>query len=143
MTLSRVAAIYLLRDDGAALLQHRDDKPEIPHPNVWVPPGGHCEDGESIEACARREFFEETDYRLAGLRQIADVVDAHAVGFPPLQLAVFWGRYDGVQPVVCREGQALAFIPRDRAVALGVPPYLIELWDAALRDAASLDGTPR
>ncbi len=136
MTQSRVAAIYLLRDDGAALLQHRDDKPWIPHPNTWVPPGGHCEDDESMQACARREFFEETDYRLLDLHQVATFVDDHAAGFPPLHLTVFWSRYDGLQSVVCREGQALEFVPRRRAGALGVPDYLVELWDAALRAAA-------
>ena len=140
LTVAAVAAIYLLRGDGAALLQHRDDKPEISHPNMWVPPGGHCEEGESIEACARREFFEETDYRLADVHQIADFVDDHAEGFPPLQLTVFWSRYDGVQSLVCREGQALEFVPRDRAESLGVPGYLIDLWDAAIRDAATNAG---
>ncbi len=140
MTAPAVAAIYLLREDGAALLQHRDDKAEISHPNMWVPPGGHCEDGEGIEACARREFFEETDYRLGELRQIAQFVDDHAEGFPPLRLTVFWGAYDGVQSVVCREGQALEFVPRGRAEALGMPQYLIDLWDVALRDAAAAAG---
>ena len=33
-----VAAVFLLRDDGAVLLQHRDDKPDISHPGQWVPP---------------------------------------------------------------------------------------------------------
>jgi len=142
MTRPRVAAIYLLRADGAALLQHRDDKPEISHPNMWVPPGGHCEDCESVEDCARREFFEETDYRLGDLCQVADFVDDHAPGFPPLHLTVFWSRYDGVQSVVCREGQALEFVPRASAESLGVPAYLIDLWDRAAQ-AAALPGAPR
>lgn len=140
MSLHRVAAIFLLRADGAALLQHRDDKPDIPHPNMWVPPGGHCEDGESVEACARREFLEETSYRVDDLHQLADFEDRSARGFPPLQLAVYWSRYDGVQPVICHEGQALEFIARDRAVALGVPSYLVDLWDDALRAAAVRGG---
>jgi len=138
-TRQSVAAIVLLRDDGAALMQHRDDKPEIPHPNTWVPPGGHCEDGESIEACARREFYEETNYRLGDLHLLTQFEDDHAgPRFPPLQLAVFWGRYDGLQPVDCREGQALEFIPRDQADRYRIPQYLVDLWDQALV-AASCD----
>ena len=59
----RVAGIVLLREpDGAALLQHRDDKPGLPHANLWVPPGGHCDGDESWDACAAREFLEETGY---------------------------------------------------------------------------------
>lgn len=132
MSLRRVAAIFLLREDGAALMQHRDDKPDISHANTWVPPGGHCEEGESAEACARREFFEETGYQTGDLHLIADFTDDHAAGFPPLRLSVFWSRYDGVQGVTCHEGQALEFVPRPRAAALMIPPYLVDLWDQAL-----------
>lgn len=136
MSYRRVAAMFLLRDDGAALMQHRDDKPEIPHANTWVPPGGHCEDGESVEACVRREFFEETSYRLGDVHLIADFVDDHATGFPPLQLTVFWSRYDGIQRTICHEGQALQFVARERAEAHAVPAYLVELWDRAIEASA-------
>ena len=137
MSLRRVAAIFLLRDDGAALLQHRDDKPDIPHANMWVPPGGRCEDGESFEECARREFLEETGYRVGPLHFVAEFEDDHAQGFPPLHLTVFWSLYDGVQSFVCGEGQALEFVPRERAIELNVPQYLVDLWDAATRASAS------
>jgi 8-oxo-dGTP pyrophosphatase MutT (NUDIX family) len=129
---SRVAALYLLRDDGAALLQHRDEKPWIPHAGIWVPPGGHCESGESMEACIRREFLEETAYRLGDVCHVTEFLDEHAEGFPPLWLAVFWSRYDGAQAPVCREGQALEFVLRDEAEARGVPGYLVALWDLSL-----------
>jgi hypothetical protein len=35
-----VCGVVLLRADGAALLQLRDDKPEIRDPGIWVFPGG-------------------------------------------------------------------------------------------------------
>lgn len=127
-----VAAVYLLREDGAALLQLRDDKPEIAHANTWVPPGGHCEPGEPVEECARREFVEETDYRLGAIEELARFVDDNAVGFDPLDLTVYWGTYDGMQEVRCREGQEIAFVPRAEAEDMGIPAYLVELWDRAL-----------
>jgi len=134
-TRGHVAAIVLLREDGAALLQHRDDKPGLPHAGMWTPPGGHCEPHEAIETCARREFREETAYELGDLYLLDDFIDDHVAGFPPLHLTVFWSRYDGRQPVECREGQGLEFIERSRASRMAVPGYLVALWDRALQSA--------
>jgi 8-oxo-dGTP pyrophosphatase MutT (NUDIX family) len=126
----------LLRDDGAALLQHRDNKAGINHPDTWVPPGGHCEAGEAMDACARREFFEETGYRLDALHYLTRFLDDHDGIVQPVAVTVFWSRYDGVQQPVCREGQALGFVPRARAAELKVPGYLVRVWDQALEAAA-------
>lgn len=134
----QVAAVVLLRDDGAALLQHRDDKPGLSHANMWVPPGGHADSGEPLDACARREFLEETGYRLGQIHLFARFVDNEPEGFPPLELFVYWSRYDGQQAVTCHEGQALAFIRREDAHRYAIPPYLRDLWDQAValwRDA--------
>ena len=129
----RVGAVVLLRDpDGAALLQHRDDKAGLPHANLWVPPGGHCDDGEAFLPCAAREFFEETEYRCANLRFLMELDVDDVEHSPPFRLAVFWDVYDGRQRPVCREGQALEFIPRRRAQEIGVPLFLIDVWDRAL-----------
>ena len=134
--LRQVAAVMLLRADGAALLQHRDDKPGLPHAGRWVPPGGHCDPGEPAEACARREFAEEAAYTLGDdLHYLMRFVDDHIEGVPPSWLTVFWARYDGVQQPVCLEGQNLEFIERDRARELRVPEYLVNVWDAALAAA--------
>ena len=37
---SPVCGVVLLREDGAALLQLRDDRPDIQDPGIWVFPGG-------------------------------------------------------------------------------------------------------
>ena len=135
---ARVAGIALLRADGAALLQHRDDKPGLPHAGLWVFPGGHCEAGESLEQCAQREFFEETGYRCDALHELHTFRDLSVEGFPPIQLTVFWARYDGVQPVQCFEGQALSFIERSGADRHAMPDYLLHLWDLAQDKAAHM-----
>lgn len=129
----RVCGVVLLREpDGDALLQHRDDKPRLPHANLWVPPGGHCEEGERAEACAVREFYEETGYRCTRLRLVSELDVDHVPFSPPIRLTMYWDVYDGRQPVVCREGQALEFVPRNRASHLAMPDYLVDLWDRAL-----------
>ncbi|HEV2718627.1 MAG TPA: NUDIX domain-containing protein, partial [Thermoanaerobaculia bacterium] len=56
-----IRLIQVLAHDGngRVLLLHR--KPE--RGNVWQPVTGSIENGESAEACARRELFEETGQR--------------------------------------------------------------------------------
>lgn len=134
----RVGAVVLLRDDGAALLQLRDAKPSLRNAGLWVPPGGHAEPGEAIEACARREFYEETDYRCGQLHWLCTFED-RVEGFPPYALTVFWSRYDGQQRVACREGQALEFVRREEAGGRAMPPYLKQLWNDAYAQAFKLN----
>jgi len=131
-----VGAVILLRSDGAALLQHRDDKPGLRNAGKWVPPGGHAEAGESMFDCARRELREETDYDAANLQHLMSFDDA-VEGWPAYRLTIFWCWYDEIQPVACHEGQALAFIERPMAVKYSIPAYLLDAWDAALAVAGS------
>ena len=130
--LAAIAGVVLLREDGAALMQHRDDRPGLSHAGKWVPPGGHCEPGEALDTCARREFREETAYECGELHPLITVVVGPADGCAASRQTFFWARYDGVQPVQCLEGQALQFLERSRAAAYPIPAYLLEVWDRAL-----------
>lgn len=134
---SDVAIVVLLREDGAALLQHRDDKPGINHPGIWAFPGGHRDAAETDEACARREFFEETAYRLDRIARLTRFLDDNE-GLPaPVWVTVFWCRWDRRQRPVCLEGQALEFVPRARARAISMPDYLVKIWDEAAEAAGA------
>lgn len=137
-----MAAVVLLRSDGAALLQLRDEKAGLKHSGMWVPPGGHSEPGELMEACARREFAEETEYRLGPLHHLLDFADDEDPGTEPSQVTVFWSVYDGLQSFVCREGQALEFIPRTDAARYPIPAYLVDVWDRALEAFANAGKAP-
>ena len=130
----KVGAVILLRADGAALLQLRDNKEGLRNAGMWVPPGGHAEPDESMEMCARREFLEETDYKCLNLHWLTDFEDSVA-GLPSYQLTVFWDNYDGMQKTCCREGQALEFIRREDAMKYNIPLYLLNIWDLALQAA--------
>ena len=138
----RVAAVVLLRADGAALLQLRDDKPGLKHAAKWVPPGGHSEPGETMEACARREFEEETCYRPGVLRHLLDFTDNEDSALEPSFVTVYWSLYDDDQPFTCREGQALEFIRRPDADRYPIPEYLVHVWDQALVAFVRAGGTP-
>lgn len=55
----RAAGIIARSPSGRVLLCRRTDG------QGWCWPGGHLKDGESIERCAAREFFEETGRRIS------------------------------------------------------------------------------
>jgi 8-oxo-dGTP pyrophosphatase MutT (NUDIX family) len=132
-----VAAVFVLREDGAVLLQHRDDKPGLSDAGKWVPPGGHVDAGEAIEDCARRELLEETGYQCGDLRWVITLRPGHVGDWPHCELHMFWTRYDGVQAVTCREGQALEFVKREEACYYSIPRGLLGPWDMAIAISAS------
>lgn len=98
---------------------------------MWGPPGGHAEPGEPIGDCARRELYEESGYDATDLHFLMSHEDA-VEGWPTYQLSIYWCWYDEVQPIVCHEGQALAFVERSTAVNYPIPAFIINAWDAAL-----------
>jgi 8-oxo-dGTP diphosphatase len=131
-TATDVCGIIVLRRDGAALLQHRDDIPTINDPGLWVVPGGHLESGETPVAGAVREVAEETCYHSAHPRALADF-HATELGYTgDFRMFFFWDDYDGRQAIECREGQAVRFVARTEAASLPARDYLLRIWDLAL-----------
>ena len=135
--IAQIGAVFVLRSDGAALLQHRDDKPGLRDAGMWVPPGGHRDNGESMEECARRELWEETDYRCGELWKLAQYQPDHDGDWPGCELHIFWTWYDGLQTVTCREGQALQFVKRAEACYYPIPRGLVAAWDLAITAGAT------
>ncbi len=132
LTPAQVCGVVLLRRDGAALLQHRDDIPGIYDPGLWVFPGGHREDQETSEQAARREFLEETRYQCGELQSLG-LFSATTLGIQrELTLEFFWARYDEVGVFECCEGQELRFVQRAEVQQLPVVSYLSDVWDRAL-----------
>ena len=126
-----VGTILLLRDDDALLMQLRDNKKGLRRAGMWVPPGGHSEKGENMDACAIREFKEETNYNCSSMEFLAEFKD-HVDGWAPYMLTVFWSVYDGVQQFQCLEGQDLKFIKRDKVELYTIPDNILILWDKVI-----------
>ena len=61
----RIGVAAIIIRDGRVLLGKRKG---AHGQGTWAFPGGHLEYGESIEACAQREVFEETGLHITGLR---------------------------------------------------------------------------
>lgn len=70
-------SIILQNHRNEVLLFLRDNKPEIPYPNLWDIPGGHFEAGETPEACIAREMLEEieTDVSACKRQSVYDFPD--------------------------------------------------------------------
>ncbi|HZU77366.1 MAG TPA: NUDIX domain-containing protein [Dehalococcoidia bacterium] len=114
------AAALLVRQDGAVLLQLRDDKPGIAQPGRWAVPGGAGEAGETPHEIAVRELLEETGYRAGELFPLlSERFERDGV---LVQHTIFWAEYDGVQPVWCFEGQEMRWLPLEAALQLDLTP---------------------
>ena len=133
----QICGVVLLRSDGAALLQLRDDIPGINDPGLWCFPGGHLEPAELRENGARREFLEETSYDCGELHRLV-AFPAHAIGYAQdFELTFYWCRFDGKQSFACGEGQDLRFVARADADKLPHRDYLTRVWDLALEASVS------
>ena len=94
------------------LLQLRDDRPDLDGPNSWGTLGGVIEDGESAEAAAHRELWEECGRHVLSLVPLG-FVDRSLPGetapfrYHTYATAVDWTLAD----VILGEGQAMAWWP--------------------------------
>jgi 8-oxo-dGTP diphosphatase len=113
----------MTNERGEILLQLRDDIPTITDPGCWAVPGGGQDPGESLEAAARREFLEETEYVLDNVALVYERDLDRGAGFTEHQ-AYFLASYDGRQDIVCHEGQRLEFMSPRRLTSLPQTPDL-------------------
>jgi 8-oxo-dGTP diphosphatase len=120
----------VLRPDGV-LLVRRGRPPAL---GQWSIPGGAQELGETVEAAARRELFEETGLRVGALTLVAHVDSIHPDPDGRIRyhytILDFAARWQGGEPVPGDDVTAAAFVRFD---ALEV----LDLWSEALRVIAA------
>jgi 8-oxo-dGTP diphosphatase len=118
--------VVLENERGEVLLQLRDDIPTIVDPGCWAVPGGGQDPGESLEQAARREFLEETDYELDEVSLVFERDLDRGSGALEHQ-AYFLASYDGLQEIVCHEGQRLEFMSLRCLESLPHTPDLVSI----------------
>ena len=110
---TRTTAILVFNKVGHVLLQKRDNIPTIQEPGKWDVWGGHCETGETPEACAIRELREELGIEIADPRALTFLMTRSVDGREEFVFAYVF-EADGTPPVY--EGErAEWFAPEDAA----------------------------
>ena len=106
------ACIILLNSNNEVLLLLRDDKVDIPFPNMWDIPGGKVESGESPENAIRREMMEELELQNLGDLNLFKIFTSEN-----LTDYVFWKRLD-LNPgnIVLHEGQRIEYFSLERII---------------------------
>lgn len=79
-----VGVAILLQSVNRRILLTRRSKELRIFPNVWVPPGGHMEDGEQLLDAGLRELQEETGLNLQGANLPWSILGLWESAFPPL-----------------------------------------------------------
>jgi 8-oxo-dGTP diphosphatase len=104
------SSIIFIDDEGQILLFLRDNKPDLPYPNMWDVPGGHVEADESPEKCIIREMKEEMDLVLNKFDLFSKIEFEDRIEY------TFWARADlDIDEIELTEGQKLEWFSRDEA----------------------------
>jgi len=95
-------SIIFVNDKKQALLLLRDDKPDIPYPNMWDIPGGHVDAGETPEQCIVREMKEEMDLDLKEFQLLSVMEFTDRVEY------TFWKKLNlDIESINLHEGQEI------------------------------------
>lgn len=104
------AGIILLNRNNEVLLLLRDNKIDIPFPNMWDIPGGKVEEGESPEQALRREMMEEMSINNLGEIKLFKIITSEN-----LTDNIFWKRLDlNTEVIDLKEGQRIEYFNLER-----------------------------
>lgn len=99
------AGIILLNSSDEVLLLLRDDKIDIPFPDMWDIPGGKVEKGELPETAVRREMMEEMGFVNLGEIKLFKIFTSENITD-----YIFWKRLDlNSAKIDLREGQQIKY----------------------------------
>jgi 8-oxo-dGTP diphosphatase len=104
------SSIIFINEKEQILLFLRDNKPDLPYPNMWDVPGGHVEAYESPERCIIREMKEEMGLDIDELELFSEIEFKDRIEY------TFWASADfDIDDIELTEGQKLKWFTRDDA----------------------------
>lgn len=111
----KAAMTLLIRDDRVLMIRrHRF----VIDRWVWELPGGYCDEGEAVAACAAREVEEETGWRPTALRPLLAFQPWVATADAEQHLYVSYGAEPVHEIPDVNEAARLRWIPLDETRAL-------------------------
>ncbi len=115
-----LTTLCYLERDGKYLMLHRVSKKNDINKDKWIGVGGHFEDDESPEECAKREIFEETGYDIAleDLKYRAVVTFVSQKGDYEL-MSLFTAKAPDSEPKECDEGK-LEWVKKEDVFSLNI-----------------------
>ena len=118
----QAASVIVLRHDSVLMVE----RARPPFQGLWSFPGGRSESGETVEATARRELFEETGLTLRRLLLLGALLPAPEVS--AVELSVFAARAGPGEPQAGDDALRAAFVPFQlvlaRRVTAGGPKWI-------------------
>jgi 8-oxo-dGTP diphosphatase len=102
--------IILLNSNNEVLLLLRDDKIDLPFPNMWDIPGGKVEESETPEDAIRREMMEEMSIKDLGEINLFRIITSENITDN-----IFWKRLDlNIAEISLNEGQRIEYFNFER-----------------------------
>jgi 8-oxo-dGTP diphosphatase len=104
------AGIILLNSNNEVLLLLRDDRVDIPFPNMWDIPGGKVEINEDPEFAVRREMNEELGIANLGKINLFKIITSEN-----LTDYIFWKKLElNPHEIDLKEGQRIEYFSLER-----------------------------
>ncbi len=130
MAMSAVeVAAALIVHDGRYLITQRLGGSHLE--GLWEFPGGKRQEGESLEACLRRELREELDVEVSVGEKVYEV----SWDYPEQRLILHFFRCEIVQGTIRpTEGQAFRWVSARELIRYNFPPADAELVQALARE---------
>lgn len=115
------AGVIVIREDGAVLLQRRDNRSGVVNPGLWSFPGGAVQENETYTAAARRELQEESGY-VAGTLFFVVEEEYERTDGERIVRHIYWTPFDQTQAIACHEGAEIRFVHLEELPAEKIVP---------------------
>lgn len=114
--------LIVVTEDDRLLLHHRDDIPDILHPDCWAGFGGALGEGETVHEALRREMREETGLEVHEPVELCREIDREG-NSDRVHLFYVHGGID-IENIDLNEGAGVGVFTMRQALDLKLSPFV-------------------